>query len=113
MTLYINTTKINLINIAISNNNNILAEEKIITKHPQSEKILIGIQKLLESKNIDLNKINKIKVENRGESFTGLRMGVVIANALGYALSAKVNQSKNTKKFNIIKPIYNKEPNIT
>ena len=118
MTLYINTTKINLINIAVKNNRDVLAEKKIVTKYPQSEKILVEIQKLLESKSIGLNQINKIQVENKGESFTGLRMGVAVANALGYALSIKVNgsmrsKSKNTKKFNIIKPIYNKEPNIT
>ncbi len=118
MTLYINTAKINLINIAISNNGCILVEKKINTKQPQSEKILTGIQRLLKSKNIKLNQINKIQVENRGESFTGLRTGVAIANALGYALLIKVvnqfnNQSGNTKKFNIIKPIYSKEPNIT
>jgi tRNA A37 threonylcarbamoyladenosine modification protein TsaB len=109
MTLYIDTTKINIINISISSDGSILAEKKVITKHPSSERILVEIKKLLDSKNIKLDKITKIEVENRGESFTGLRMGVAIANAFKYALSI----NSNAIKFNIIKPIYNREPNIT
>ena len=61
--------------------------------------------------------IKKIVVVNVGESFTALRIGVLTANALGYALGIPVISNQGTvatklKKFSVVAPIYQREPNI-
>jgi len=79
---------------------------------------------LLKKTKIKLSAIKRIYKKNRGGSFTALRIGVVTANALGYALGVPVEEvaendkglkrvKKSFKGFNIIKPVYDKEPNIT
>lgn len=40
---------------------------------------------------LDLKKITEIKVKTNPKSFTGSRLGVTVANALGYALKIPVS----------------------
>ena len=49
------------------------------------------IEKLLEKAQLKIDDINEIKVETSPGSFTGLRVGVSIANALAFGLNIKVN----------------------
>jgi len=115
MILYINTTQGSNIEISIEDGDKIIANKKFSAKYKQAEKLLPEIDKLLQKSKNKLDDIKKIEVVNNGDentSFTALRIGVVTANALGYALGIPVNKNK-IKNFNIIKPIYNKEPNIT
>lgn len=51
---------------------------------PRGEALLPMIAKL------NLKKITEIKVKTNPKSFTGSRVGVTIANALGYALDIPV-----------------------
>jgi tRNA threonylcarbamoyladenosine biosynthesis protein TsaB len=118
--LFIDTTKDHLIEITVRDNLKIIAREKISAPHAQAEKLLPLIDSILKKNNLSFKDIKKIKVSNNGGSFTGLRIGVVTANALGYALGVPVesyikNQKSKIKniKFNMVKPIYNGEPNIT
>ncbi|MFH1661835.1 MAG: hypothetical protein ABIA02_01945 [Candidatus Falkowbacteria bacterium] len=122
MILYINTTQGNDIEITIKKGDKIIATKKFSAKYRQAEKLLPEIDKLLSAQGGSalggknkLDEIKKIEVENKGDentSFTALRIGVVTANALGYALGVPVNADK-VKDFSIVKPVYNKEPNIT
>jgi len=97
-----------------------MAVKKIKSDRTQAEKLLPAIDKLLKSSKLRLRNLNGIEVENRGGSFTSLRIGVVTANALAYALNiavigkgkANVVKSKK-KKFNIVGPLYDREPEIT
>jgi len=124
MTLSINTTQGDQVMIAIEQGRRVIATKKFTAKYKQAEKLLPEIDRLLKSKKLSLSKIKKIKVDNRGGSFTALRIGVVTANALGYATRKPVQGvtksykklpkvTKGFKRFNIVEPIYNKEPNIT
>ena len=63
--------------------------------------------------------MKKIKVENYGGSFTSLRIGVITANALAYALkipveaNSKINhKNKKFGLYSIVEPVYDREPNI-
>lgn len=49
------------------------------------------IDKILKKANLNLNEIDEIRVERGPGSFTGLRVGISIANALSFALGKKVN----------------------
>ncbi len=121
MQLYINTSQKNQIKVAVKQGNKILIENNIIVEYNQSEKLLPTIDKMLKLKKINLKKIKKIIVSNQGDyaGFTALRIGIATANALGYALGIPVQSDKNNKtinknkKFDVITPIYSKEPNIT
>lgn len=119
MTLYLNTVSSEEIVIALYDNNKLLIEKKISAPRQQSEKLIPAIDKLLKSKKIKLSDLSNIKVENYGGSFTSLRIGVITANALAYALKIPVEASskinKKNKKFglySIVEPVYDREPNI-
>lgn len=115
MTLYINTTQNHTIEVVIKNGKRIVAKRKINAPHKQAKKLLPLIDGLIKKAGIKFGAIKKIQVANKGGSFTALRVGVATANALAYALGVPVEGSDKSKKyrFNIIKPIYDKEPNIT
>jgi len=119
MILYINTVLNDEIVIALYNKEKLIAEKKISAPRQQAEKLLPAIDKLLKAKKIKLSDLEKISVENYGGSFTSLRIGVITANALAYALKipveAKSKMNQKNKKFgaySIVEPVYDREPNI-
>lgn len=68
-----------------------ITEESI----PKSQSTLIIIDKLLKRNELKPTDIEEIEVNTGPGSFTGTRVGVAIANALGFGLDVKVNGSKN------------------
>jgi tRNA threonylcarbamoyladenosine biosynthesis protein TsaB len=67
-----------------------ITEESI----PKSQSTLIIIDKLLQRNSLKPTEIEEIEVNTGPGSFTGTRVGVAIANALGFGLDIKVNGSK-------------------
>lgn len=59
-----------------------------------SQVLLPLISKLLDRKKMIFKDLEGIAVESGPGSFTGLRVGVSVANALGYALNIPVNGKK-------------------
>jgi len=119
MTLYINTTSQDEIVIALRDGAKIIASRKIKAPRRQAEKLMPGIDRLLKSQKIRLNALKKIVVANQGGSFTALRIGVITANALAYALKIPVEsepktarQNKKFGRYSIVEPLYDREPNI-
>lgn len=122
MQLMINTSTNDEVIIALLEGESVVLEKIFSARYRQAELLLVEIDSLLAEKKVKLDKINKIIVENRGESFTALRIGVVTANALGYALGIPVVEKQaidrktahnQAKDYDIVKPEYNREPNIT
>lgn len=119
MTLYINTTSPDEIIIALRLGDKVLAKQKLTAPRTQAEKLLPAIERLLKKYKVSLSSLQKIIVANQGGSFTSLRIGVITANALAYALKIPViaepeNTNKN-KKFNnysLVEPLYDRAPNI-
>lgn len=62
---------------------------------PRSQSTLIIIDKLLKRNGLKPTEIEEIEVNSGPGSFTGTRVGVAIANALGFGLGVKVNGSKS------------------
>ncbi len=119
MILYINTSSHEEIIIALRSSQKILSQRKIKAPKHQAEKLLPAISQLLESQGIKLQNLEKIIVANQGASFTALRIGVITANALAYALQipieAEPNNKEKKKKFGnhyLVQPHYNREPLI-
>ena len=116
MILYIDTTDNDIVKIALEARGNILASKEFSARRQQSEKLLPEIDKILKAKKKKISDIKSIRVADQGGSFTSLRIGVVTANALGYALGIPVTGSlktNKTKDIYIVKPVYDREPNIT
>ena len=117
MILYINTTKNDKVELQLKKGNKVVAKSEFNVKFNQAEKLLPGIDKLLKKSKTKLRSIKKIEVENQGGTFSSLRIGVITANALGFALDIPVigtnGKEIKSKNLSIVKPIYNKDPNIT
>jgi tRNA threonylcarbamoyladenosine biosynthesis protein TsaB len=61
------------------------------TAHRQlAETIHLKIKELLDSQSKDLNKLQGVVVFKGPGSFTGLRIGISVANALAYSLSIPI-----------------------
>ena len=76
-----------------------LVEKKL--DYHKAQIVLPLIEKLLKKQKITLQDIDGIKVNPGPGSFTGVRVGVSIANALGFALDIPVNGKKD-----LVVPLY-------
>ncbi len=119
MILIIDTSDSKVIRLFLEKNNKIVKKKTVIADRRQAEKLLPAIELLLKSVKLGLKEIEKIKVNHKGNSFTSLRIGILTANALAYALGIKVetleiskNKVKKLKDFNIVIPEYNSDPDI-
>ncbi len=59
-----------------------------------SQVLLPLIDKILKKQKITFKDLKEIEVETGPGSFTGLKVGVSVANALGFALNIPVNSKK-------------------
>ena len=60
----------------------------------KAQAVLPMIDTLLRRNNVDLKDITSVRVHNGPGSFTGLRVGIAIANTLGYLLQIPVNDNR-------------------
>ncbi len=88
MKLYIDTSDREKIIIGID-------EKRFETsaKEKSSQKLLPFIDQILTSEGRSVKDIKEIEVNTGPGSFTGLRIGVAVANALGFGLGIPVNGS--------------------
>jgi tRNA threonylcarbamoyladenosine biosynthesis protein TsaB len=101
-TLIIDTAdnKKNIVGLKI-NNKKYLQTEDVASNRTQM--ILPMIDKILKKHAIELKNISAIEVNVGPGSYTGLRVGLSIANALSFALKIPINGKKIGE---IILPIY-------
>lgn len=92
MKLYIDTSGADKITVGLD-------EKRYETEARQekSQKLLPFIDELLKKSGKKIEDITEIEVNTGPGSFTGLRVGVSVANALGWVLGVPVN-GKNLKK---------------
>ena len=70
----------------------------------KSEAALPAVEKLLQGNNLKIEDIEKVEVNRGPGSFTGLRVGVSIANALSFLLKIPVNKREVGE---LEEPVYN------
>lgn len=88
MTLYINSKDQKIINVALKEGNKIL--ESLSEENEYGSQVLLPlVVKLLKPRGFDI--LTGVEVEEGPGSFTGLRVGASVAQALGYALNIPVN----------------------
>ncbi|MDP3973495.1 MAG: tRNA (adenosine(37)-N6)-threonylcarbamoyltransferase complex dimerization subunit type 1 TsaB [Candidatus Daviesbacteria bacterium] len=97
MILYINTKDQKRITVSLKENGKVIKSVSRENKYG-SQVLLLLIMKLLRTTNSELQTLKSIEVEIGPGSFTGLRVGVSVANALGFSLGIPVNGKKNETK---------------
>jgi tRNA threonylcarbamoyladenosine biosynthesis protein TsaB len=111
MILYIDTSFVDSLEVYLKRNDQIIVKKKVKAKKQQAEKLLKTIDELINKAKINLKDIKEIKVANYGGTFTGLRIGILTANALAFALKIPVNTNQETKKnskFKLVQAKYEK-----
>ena len=79
--------------------------QKLVQKQKLGSQVLLPmIVKILKKNELNLKDLTAVEVNYGPGSFTGTRVGVSVANALGFALDIPVNG----KKGKIVMPIYEK-----
>ena len=94
--LYIDTSNTQKITVGIGENK---VEED--AKQERSQKLLSIIERELNNNRLKLEDIDSINVNVGPGSFTGLRVGISVANALGWSLGIPVNGKRE-----IVQPKY-------
>jgi tRNA threonylcarbamoyladenosine biosynthesis protein TsaB len=102
-TLFIDTSNNKEIFVRLIINDQIF-EKKLAQEKTRAEEVLILVDELLKEHQFPLEKLDTIKVNTGPGSFTGLRVGVAIANALSFSLGIPINDKKNGE---IEIPVYN------
>jgi len=131
MYLIINTTDDKKIRVILAKSQDSFKIKSVKGERRQSEKLLIAIEKIIAQNKTSLSKIKGIGVVTGPGGFTSVRIGVVVANSLAFALGKEVfglklsefkdekemvlkiiNSFKNNKAKKIVLPFYDREPNI-
>lgn len=132
MILIINTTPLDHLEIILARKYDDFKIKKIPGRFNQAEKLLPAVSKLLEAQKIKMEKLRAIGVVIGPGGFTSVRIGVAVANGLGYGLNlpivgikkdeftdnndltAKIfERVKTLKPAKLVMPFYDREPNIT
>lgn len=103
--------------VALKSFGQMVAERFWSGDRQQAEQLLPGILALLDEQGVTWPEIDGVEVVNQGGSFTSLRIGVVTANALAFALGLPTVGSSGSALsadgYQIVQPEYSGQPNIT
>lgn len=103
MILGIDTSEINTMKVYLKDKKGKIVKMVKVRRRPGSQVLLPMIDKILKSKQLDFKNLTGVEVNTGPGSFTGLRVGVSVANALGFALQIPINDKKVGE---IVTPIY-------
>jgi len=98
-TIFIDTSNNKEITVALtSDGKEYVLKQK--TDHRKAQAVLPLIEKILQEHNLKLQDLTEIRVNPGPGSFTGLRVGISIANTLGFLLDIPINGKK------MVEPVY-------
>lgn len=100
MVLYINTNDSKLVRVALKKDARVISQLSEVNQYG-SQVLLLLIIKILKKNTLNFKDLSGIEVETGPGSFTGLKVGASVAQALGYALNIPVNTHLN-KMVNLI-----------
>lgn len=108
------------------NNNELVKSLKWEAHRELADTLLLKIKEIMDSEGIRNKDLSGIIMHTGEGSFTGLRIGTTVANAMAYSLnipivstegedwiSLGIENIKSAKPGDLVVPKYNSEPNIT
>lgn len=98
--LHIDTRDNKKVNVSLAVNGKKIS--KTVPNSWTSQSLLPSIDKLLGENKIKPESLTEIRVNTGPGSYTGIRVGIAVANALAYLLKIPVNGEKN----HVVSPIY-------
>ena len=107
LTLSIDTTDREKVIVAIVDSWSNLKDKIVVNQQSGSQALIPAIIKILKKNKCTVKDLTGVKVNVGPGSFTGTRVGVAVANALGFALDIPVNG----KLAKIATPVYEKSKN--
>lgn len=93
MILWINTADRKKIEVALKKGGEVL-KTKSAENDFGSQVLLNLITEILKENNLEFSDLSEIEIEKGPGSYTGLKVGASVANALGFALNIPVNNKK-------------------
>ena|SRR5476651_2647250 len=93
MILAVDTTDSKLVEVKLKNNGEVLYTKSEQTERG-SQSLLPLIEQILKDNNFEYKDLEGIEVSTGPGSFTGIRVGVSVANTLGFALNIPINGKK-------------------
>ena len=112
MKLIIDTSDKNTVKLGLFDAQKLI-EHSFAVQFDQAEKLLPAVRSFLRQEKVELTDVEEIVVNNEGDSFTSLRIGVATANALAFGLGIPVKAQNREDSGKYIFPKYDREPNIT
>ena len=131
MILFINTSQTDLIQIKLIKDDKVVASKVNHQEYKQAELLLPMIDRLMKNRRSKIQDLRLVSVVSGPGAFSALRLGVITANTLAWALKIPIvevsaseaeddesllkvlNQKIINNCLSIIIPKYGKEPNIT
>ena len=121
--LNIDTASATEVLLFLESGGRVLSRKKFLAPKKQAEKLLPALEKLFLKNHFDLADLTGVRVVNQGGTFTSLRIGVITANALAFALGipvqaidkegkAAIGGLKSAGGISVATPHYDAEPNI-
>lgn len=104
-TLFIDTTSNKEIIVRLTSDGKDFEEKREIENN-RTQIVLPLIDQLLKEHNLFPKDLNSIEVNAGPGSFTGVRVGVSIANALSFALQIPVNNITLKENGKLVEPVY-------
>lgn len=93
MILHIDTKDQKVIKVSLKKGEKVI--ESLTKENVYGSQVLLSlINEILKKNQLDFKDIKGIEVETGPGSFTGLRVGVSVANALGFSLKVPINGKK-------------------
>src|SRR5688572_12025962 len=92
--LYIDTSDSKVTTVRITRSETIHEFKEETNTSTRSQNVLMLIEKTLKAAELKLTDLTQVEVHPGPGSFTGVRVGISVANALGFALGIPVNGKK-------------------
>ncbi len=94
MVLYINTKDMNVVTVALKEGEEVV--DSLSEENEWGSQVLLPlIEKILKKNKLEFKDLTAIEAEEGPGSFTGLRVGASVAQALGFSLNIPVNGKLN------------------
>ncbi len=93
MILWINTSDRKKIEVALKDNGEVI-KTKSAENDFGSQVLLNLITEILKENNLEFKDLKAVEIEKGPGSYTGLKVGASVANALGFSLNIPVNNKK-------------------